>query len=119
MLDRRPYAFVHGRIFEDDRSEDKIKLATDIFMANVKPAIQRGRRREIIGQLLWIFVVISDKLMHYIYTGIHPHLLSSIEKSEKSDRTRHGPHVIVASEPTSELFLIHNMLKLRAYIRSN
>jgi len=58
--------------------------------------------------------------MHYISTDIHPDLLGSISDVEEEPVPwRHGPHIIVASEPTSELFLIHDVLKCHAYLRSN
>ena len=57
--------------------------------------------------------------MHYVSTDINPDLLSSIWDEEELNLGRHGPHIVVASEPTSELFLIHNMLKYHAYLRSH
>jgi hypothetical protein len=41
--------------------------------------------------------------MYYVSTGIHSDLLGFIEGEEyfESDTTLHGPHIIVASEPTT------------------
>ncbi len=57
--------------------------------------------------------------MHYISTEIHQDLLDSIWDEEEPVTWRHGPHIVVASEPTCELFLIHDVLKCHAYLRSN
>ena len=39
-----------------------------------------------------------------LFTGIHDDILKRVVEEEQSPAA-HGPHVIVASEPTSELFL--------------
>jgi hypothetical protein len=117
-LDRKPYASRTGHIFEDPRSEDEINQATHDLIQNAKPVIQRDSQGEIIGQLLWI-LFISDTLMRYVSTGIDQDLLNSITDRERPSPIQHGPHIVVASETTSELFLIYDVLKCHAYIRSN
>jgi hypothetical protein len=97
-------------MFEDTRSEHEIVNATLDFKRNAKPVVvERGSKGEATGQLLWILVVISHTLTYYISAGIHGDLLHSIHLGEEPLPYQHGPHIIIASEPTSESLLSHDV----------
>jgi len=60
---------------------DEIDKAMRDLVRNAKPVIQRGGNNETMD--------------------IDPHLLHSIRDEEEPVFWRHGPHIIVASEPTT------------------
>jgi len=90
-LDRKPYASKHKHIFEDTRSMEQIDEAVRVLVREAKPAIQRGPNETV---------------------DINPDLLSSIWDEEEPHLGRHGPHIVVASEPTTtnpdQWFLLNN-----------
>lgn len=84
-LDRKPYAREHGRIFTDKRTEEQIDTAARDLLKNARRAIKRGPNNEVIG--------------------VEPELKRILEKEEEGIKVDfpsiHGPHVVIASEPTT------------------
>jgi hypothetical protein len=49
-LNRKPYALKTGTIFEDTRTDEEVKKATEKIVENPKPVIQRDSNGKAIGQ---------------------------------------------------------------------
>jgi len=82
-LNRKPYAHTHGHIFEDARAEDDIDEISRDLRQNAKRVVQRDPENKVIG--------------------IEPELQDILAKehAEQPFPSRHGPHIVVSSEPTT------------------
>ena len=57
-------------------------------------------------------------MRHLSTIGIEPELRRILKEGGRHVPSKHGPHIVVASEPTSKLLLIPDALTLHAHNRS-
>ncbi|KIM47095.1 hypothetical protein M413DRAFT_422785, partial [Hebeloma cylindrosporum] len=102
-LNRKPYAYSNAAGSEGTLSEDDVAKSTDDdLQRNTKRAIQRDHDNKVIGQLF--LILRYSALNGNSFTGLDTQLGRLLAEGERPFPSRHGPHVVVASEPTSKLF---------------